>query len=121
MKGLDLFYSILIKMPSELDIGSMLGQPREIGVGGSSLIGHVLLKSRTCPHCGFVRSKVKGRVFRCPKCHVVLHRDQVGACNIRQKYLGCGPVVGAMAPPTGLRFRPQTRVARWQQREAAPL
>ncbi len=77
--------------------------------------------SRTCPHCGFVRSKVKGRVFRCPKCHVVLHRDQVGACNIRQKYLGCGPVVGAMAPPTGLRFRPQTRVARWQQREAAPL
>ena len=77
--------------------------------------------SRTCPQCGFVRSKVKGRVFRCPKCHVVLHRDQVGACNIRQKYLGCGPVVGAMAPPTGLRFRPQTRVARWQQREAAPL
>ena len=77
--------------------------------------------SRTCPQCGCVRSKVKGRVFRCPKCHVVLHRDQVGACNIRHKYLGCGPVVGAMAPPTGLRFRPQTRVARWQQREAAPL
>ena len=70
--------------------------------------------SRTCPKCGQVRSKVRGRVFRCPnkRCRFVWHRDGVGAVNIWRKYLGSGPVVGVMAPPTGLRFRPQTRVAR---------
>ena len=75
--------------------------------------------SRTCPHCSYVRSKVKGRVFRCPKCGWTFHRDGVGSINIRQKYLGQLPVVGDMAPPTGLRFRPHTRVARGQLREAA--
>ena len=59
--------------------------------------------SRTCPHCLYVRSKVKGRVFRCPKCGWTYHRDGVGAINIRQKYLGHGPVVGAMAPPISIR------------------
>ena len=77
--------------------------------------------SRTCPCCGYVRSKVKGRVFRCPKCGWTYHRDGVGSINIRQKYLGQLPVVGAMAPPTGLRFGPHTRVARRQLREAALL
>ena len=77
--------------------------------------------SRTCPACGFVRSSVKGRVFRCPKCRWVYHRDGVGAFNIRKKYLGQLPVVGAMAPPTGLRFGPHVRVAHPQGREAAPL
>jgi putative transposase len=67
--------------------------------------------SRTCPCCGYVRSKVKGRVFRCPKCGWAYHRDGVGSINIRQKYLGQFPVVGVMAPPTGLRFGPHTRVA----------
>jgi putative transposase len=68
--------------------------------------------SRTCPCCGHVRSRVKGRVFACPKCKWTYHRDGVGSINIRQKYLGQLPVVGAMAPPTGMRFRPHTRVAR---------
>jgi putative transposase len=83
--------------------------------------------SRTCPVCGHVRkSKPQGRVFRCTnkQCRFSWHRDGVGAVNIRQKYLGCGPVVGGMAPPTGMRFRPQTRVARKEQlylREAGPL
>jgi putative transposase len=78
--------------------------------------------SRTCPTCGQVRSKVRGRVFRCTnkRCRFVWHRDGVGAVNIWRKYLGSGPVVGAMAPPTGMRFRPHTRVAR-VEREAAPL
>jgi putative transposase len=75
--------------------------------------------SRTCPCCGYVRSSVKGRVFRCPKCGWTYHRDGVGSINIRHKYLGQVPVVGAMAPPTGLRFGPHTRVARGQPREAA--
>lgn len=67
--------------------------------------------SRTCCACGFVRSKVKGRVFRCPQCGWSYHRDGVGSINIRQKYLGQVPVVGAMAPPTGLRYTPHARVA----------
>jgi putative transposase len=67
--------------------------------------------SRTCPHCLYVRSSVKGRMFCCPNCHWTYHRDGVGAINIRQKYLGQVPVVGAMAPPTGLQFHAHTRVA----------
>jgi putative transposase len=81
--------------------------------------------SRTCPKCLHVRSKVTGRVFRCTnkRCRWTYHRDGVGAINIRQKYLGISnssPVVGVMAPPTGLRFAPHVRVAR-EEREAAPL
>ena len=60
--------------------------------------------SRTCPYCDFVRSKVKGRVFRCPKCGWTYHRDGVGSINIRRKYLGHGPVVGVMAPPISIRL-----------------
>jgi hypothetical protein len=40
--------------------------------------------------------------------------------NIRYKYrgeFGIRHVVGAMAPPTGIRFWPHTRVAREQLRE----
>jgi putative transposase len=85
--------------------------------------------SRTCPHCLYVRSSVKGRMFCCPNCHWTYHRDGVGAINIRQKYLGQVPVVGAMAPPTGLQFHAQTRVAHGHgmgtflpsPREAAPF
>ena len=68
--------------------------------------------SRTCRVCGYVRSKVKGRVFRCPKCKWTYHRDGVGAVNIRQKYLGQLPVVGAMAPPIGIRYKSRAGVAR---------
>ena len=75
--------------------------------------------SKTCPVCGQKRkSKPVGRVFHCPntKCGFSWHRDGVGACNIRRKYLDLGPVVGVMAPPTGMRFNPHARVA---QREKA--
>ncbi len=75
--------------------------------------------SKTCPMCGHRRkSKPVGRVFHCPnkKCGFSWHRDGVGACNIRRKYLDLGPVVGVMAPPTGMRFNPHARVA---QREKA--
>lgn len=71
--------------------------------------------SRTCPCCGYVRSKVKGRVFRCPQCGWTYHRDGVGSINIRAKYqgiFGTSLVVGDMAPPTGIRYFPHTRVAR---------
>jgi putative transposase len=80
---------------------------------------HVVLQeeahtSKTCPVCTRKRkSQPRGRLFCCvnPQCRWSWHRDGVGACNIRRKYLALGPVVGAMAPPTGMRFRPHTRVA----------
>jgi len=120
-RGLDLFFFTPIMMPLRSDTGYMPIQIRGIDVSASLLTGRSLRDSRTCPHCQYVRSKVAGRVFRCPKCGWTYHRDGVGSINIRRKYLGQFPVVGVMAPPTGLRFRPQTRVARSQEREAAPL
>jgi putative transposase len=69
--------------------------------------------SQECPGCGY-RHKPRGRVYACPACGFRFHRDGVGAVNIRRKYLGLGPVVGAMASPTGLQWRPHihARVAR---------
>ena len=64
--------------------------------------------SKTCPVCEHKRkTSPSGRVFTCTKkeCKWQYHRDGVGAINIRRKYLGLGPVVGDMAPPTGMRFR----------------
>ena len=73
--------------------------------------------SRTCPACGHrKKSSPKGRNYVCTEgeCTYKGHRDGVGAMNIRYKYrgeFGIPHVVGAMASPTGLRFRPHTRVA----------
>jgi putative transposase len=78
--------------------------------------------SKTCPMCDQRRkTSPNGRVFTCTNkaCKWQYHRDGVGAINIRRKYLDSGPVVGVMAPPTGMRFHAHTRVARKQLREAA--
>ena len=88
--------------------------------------------SRTCPHCLYVRSSVKGRVFHCPNCGWTYHRDGVGSINIRKKYreeFAIPLVVGDMAPPTSMRYLPHARVAHGNRtgtflrspREAAPL
>jgi putative transposase len=89
--------------------------------------------SRTCPVCGqWRKSAPEGRVFRCPACGFVYHRDGIGAMNIRAKYrgeMGCPHVVGDMAPPTGLRYLPHIRCSslpldgnqHHRRREAAPL
>jgi putative transposase len=64
--------------------------------------------SKSCPVCEQRRkTSPNGRVFTCVNkaCKWQYHRDGVGAINIRRKYLGLGPVVGDMAPPTGMRFR----------------
>lgn len=73
--------------------------------------------SQTCPACGH-RHKPKGRVFKCPSCNLTCHRDVVGGSNIRSKYLGnrSGPVVGAMASPIGVRFRPNMRCSAFGRR-----
>jgi putative transposase len=69
--------------------------------------------SQACPRCGHLH-KPRGRIYACPACGFRFHRDGVGAVNIRCKYLGLGPVVGAMASPTGVRWHPHqcVRVAR---------
>lgn len=65
--------------------------------------------SQTCPQC-CKRHKPNSRVYKC-SCGFKFHRDGVGAINIRKKYLGLMevPVVGVMAAPIGLRFRPHTQ------------
>ena len=64
--------------------------------------------TQTCPACG-KRKKPAGRMYRCP-CGFSYHRDGVGALNIRAKYLEENtPVVGVMASPIGLRWRPHVR------------
>ncbi len=42
--------------------------------------------SKTCPRCGH-KQKPNGRNYNCPACHLKIHRDVVGACNIRTKHL----------------------------------
>jgi putative transposase len=76
--------------------------------------------SQECPRCN-QRHKPRGRIYQCPACGFRFHRDGVGAINIRRKYRGDGPVVGAMASPTGVRWQPhrRVRVAR-DERERIP-
>lgn len=66
--------------------------------------------SQKCPRCNMLH-KPSGREYRCRACGFQFHRDGVGAVNLRRKYLGQFhvPVVGVMASPIGLRFRPHTR------------
>ncbi|MBI4641928.1 MAG: IS200/IS605 family element transposase accessory protein TnpB [Candidatus Tectomicrobia bacterium] len=66
--------------------------------------------TQMCPACGKC-NKPKGREYVC-SCGFRYHRDGVGALNIRQKYLGCVPVVGLMARPIGIRYQSNSDVAR---------
>jgi putative transposase len=76
--------------------------------------------SQTCPQCG-KRHKPKNRVYKC-SCGFQFHRDGVGAINIRKKYLGLMevPVVGVMAAPIGLRFRPHAQCSSVRFRSSEP-
>ena len=42
--------------------------------------------SKTCPKCGH-QKKPTGRNYNCPACSLKIHRDVVGASNIRTKHL----------------------------------
>jgi len=57
--------------------------------------------SQTCPNCG-ERHKPKGRVFFCPACGFVSHRDAVGAANIRSVCLYDKP---GQSPPGKIKYR----------------
>ncbi len=60
--------------------------------------------SQECLSCR-QRNKPKNREYKC-SCGFRWHRDGVGCSNIRAKYLGEIPVVGLMASPSGVRFKP---------------
>jgi len=42
--------------------------------------------TKTCPKCGN-KYKPTGRNYNCPTCNLKMHRDVIGACNIRNKHL----------------------------------
>jgi putative transposase len=46
--------------------------------------------SKTCPRCGN-QYKPNGRNYNCQACNLKMHRDVVGACNIRSKFLSQFP------------------------------
>jgi putative transposase len=58
--------------------------------------------SQTCPQCGR-RHKPTGRVYRCPACGFVAHRDVVGSVNILSRYLHGD--VGHIIPPSTVKYR----------------
>ncbi len=91
------------------------------------------LTSKTCPACGH-QYKHRGRVYRCPTCGLVAHRDVVGSVNILSRKVH--GEVACILPPSlaatmyrypawqGKRSRPDTaQVARVgaSLREAAGL
>jgi putative transposase len=66
--------------------------------------------SQKCLRCDRL-NKPSGREYHCRACGFRFHRDGVGSANLRRKYLGQFdvPVVGVMASPIGLRYRPHVR------------
>src|SRR5262249_10308264 len=60
--------------------------------------------SQTCPNptCRH-RHKPRGRVYRCPACGLVTHRDRVGATNLLSRH--CWGAVGQIRPPPRLMQR----------------
>ena len=55
--------------------------------------------TQTCPACG-ERHKPKGRLYRCPACGFVSHRDVVGAANILSRHQH-GRLGQVQPPPCG--------------------
>lgn len=53
--------------------------------------------SKTCPRCGH-QYKPRGRVYRCPKCGLVAHRDVVGSVNILSRKVH-GELAKLLPPP----------------------
>ena len=53
--------------------------------------------SKTCPRCAH-QYKPRGRVYRCPTCGLVAHRDAVGAVNILSRTVH-GELAKLLPPP----------------------
>lgn len=74
--------------------------------------------SQTCPRC-MQRYKPTGRIYHCPACGFVAHRDAVGASNILSRHYTGEPGHVLPPPPTyrypfwGKRSRPDTAELAW--------
>jgi putative transposase len=73
--------------------------------------------SQTCLSCGH-RTKPRGRVYRCPDCGLVAHRDVVGAVNLLSRQTTGG--VGQIAPPTDLKQRRPAAACRKRSMRRSP-
>jgi putative transposase len=74
--------------------------------------------SKTCPHCEH-QYKPRGRVYRCPTCGLVAHRDAVGAVNILSRKVH-GKLAKILPPPlTATTYRYPAWVSR--QGKRSPL
>jgi putative transposase len=58
--------------------------------------------TQTCPSCGH-RYKPRGRLYRCPACGLVRHRDCIGAANLLSRHLY--GEVGKIVPPITTMYR----------------
>ncbi len=72
--------------------------------------------TKTCPNCG-ERHKPKGRLYRCPACGFVSHRDAVGAANILSRHRH--GEVGHVKPPSTIKYRQPFGQAHHQETEWA--
>jgi len=58
--------------------------------------------TKTCPNCE-KQHKPQGRIYRCPVCGFVSHRDAVGAANILSRHRH--GVLGKVKPPAEIKYR----------------
>ncbi len=72
--------------------------------------------SQTCPNCG-KRHKPTGRVYYCPACGFVSHRDAVGSANILSRHQQ--GEVGHVKPPSTIKYRQPFGRVRHQETEWA--
>ncbi len=72
--------------------------------------------SQTCPNCG-KRHKSTGRVYYCPACGFVSHRDAVGSANILSRHRQ--GEVGHVKPPSTIKYRQPFGRAHHQETEWA--
>jgi putative transposase len=72
------------------------------GAGMRVILVNEAYSSQTCPSCGH-RSKPQGRVYRCPACGLVVHRDVVGAVNLLSRHVHGD--VGQIRPPPETMYR----------------
>ena len=74
--------------------------------------------SQTCPQCG-QRHKPQGRVYRCPSCGFVGHRDCVGAANILSR---CATgAVGKVLPPGQEKYRHPFQTGKRSRQDTAQV
>ena len=71
--------------------------------------------SKTCPRCGR-QYKPRGRIYRCPACGLVAHRDAVGSVNILSRKVH-GELARIPSPPL---HATKYRYPAWQGKRSRP-